>query len=477
MKNIKLLILVLIPILFCVSCAKQDQPPSVSQEEIGDEKSHGIYTESDLGYYKVGYYYEVDLNNDGELEIVEVTEPYKFFTNIPDSIWGDDTGAVIRILNSNGKILYLKDLDRFQPVENVLVKDTDGDGFKEIVISIAETEEMKAKTYVYGWKDDVYKIISERVSPEPEKLTLKDALEFFSNTGKLHHEEHGNYYPGVDMMKLWQRVGIVPKPQTKDFNEYLFHHKIGKDQTCNLYYPKVELSSKVDLNILRITGSIPWDYQYLLFKKVDDEWVYFDHIDLFTQKYQEPGLAYWDEDNNVFSINALAQSGTGLYYYRERFYAIIEGKLKELLVISREGAVNGWGMVFDRKFEPRFNMEKFAKENILEIRYIVEVSANTYYYESEIDDIPDEFPLFTTEREVVLNWDGQKFKLNEELTDLTLEDTDNLYLGGYVEYYAMFGQEFDQLKQGDKKEQEWYDIFIKKHEEQMAERSQNEQTN
>ena len=115
MNKKQLFLPILILMLTRASCAKEDRPVVSEQppqdEEIRAEtyiapsaaQTHGLYTESDLGYTKVGYFYKVDLNNDGKEEIVEVTEPYKLFTNVLDGVWGDDTGAVIRILKNKRK--------------------------------------------------------------------------------------------------------------------------------------------------------------------------------------------------------------------------------------------------------------------------------------------------------------------------------------------------------------------------------------
>ena len=138
-----------------------------------DVKGHGLYTENDLGYCKVGYYYQVDLNNDGEEEIVEVAEPYKFFTNVPDSVWGDDTGAVIRILNSNGDAVYLSDLPRYQPVLNVIIEDINGDNLKEIVIWVGETEDQDARVCTYWWKDKTYKLMERAGNISESDLILQ----------------------------------------------------------------------------------------------------------------------------------------------------------------------------------------------------------------------------------------------------------------------------------------------------------------
>ena len=86
-------------------------------------------------------------------------------------MWGDDTGAVIRILDSNGEVAYLKDLPRYQPVGDVSIADIDQDGFEEIIVSMEEAEGFEAKTYIYGWRNDGirgrFQVVGVNLSQEP----------------------------------------------------------------------------------------------------------------------------------------------------------------------------------------------------------------------------------------------------------------------------------------------------------------------
>jgi len=120
-------------------------------------------SEKDLGRFLRGYF-EADLNNDGELETVKVIEPCRFFTNIPDSVWGDDTGTSIIIIDSRGNAMFWSEVCRYRYIEKLLVEDLDKDGFKEIVISVGQNKRfgLEAENFIFGCKDGVYKLINKK---------------------------------------------------------------------------------------------------------------------------------------------------------------------------------------------------------------------------------------------------------------------------------------------------------------------------
>lgn len=75
--------------------------------------------------------------------------------------WSDDQWYIICIFDENGDILYKRDVSYFQEVGSFAVRDKDGDGLKEVIISLEEAECWDAKTQIYGWKEDSYKFIGE----------------------------------------------------------------------------------------------------------------------------------------------------------------------------------------------------------------------------------------------------------------------------------------------------------------------------
>ena len=83
---------------------------------------------------------------------------------------------------------------------------------------------------------------------------------------------------------------------------------------------------------------------------------------------------------------------------------------------------------------------------------------DSYLYDRE--DIPENFALFTSKKTVLFDWDGKEFKIDEEGSDLSLEDMYDLLNGGYEEYYAIFKEEFENIRHyGNDKQKEWYGMF------------------
>jgi hypothetical protein len=314
------------------------------------------------------------------------------------------------------------------------------------------------------------------------QLTLKEAQEFISDTQKLYEpsdeefnkemEElvkkdpsladiytptEGYYCPAVDIYKLWQKAGIKPEILTKNTDEFLFGYKVGGPKKINLRYPETKLYSTNKLKILRVgssSGAVTADYQFLVFKKKGDKWVYFDYVYALWENYREPILSFLEDD--LFYINLMGGSGTGMIEYRNIFYTVDNDKVVQLLVLPSEGEVRGWGMCFNRKYISEMDYS----DGVLTLDYTIDVTANTNYYQPKHFKKYKEFPLFTVKRKVVFQRNENNLKIDPKKSQLSKEDLDNLFYGGYDEYYSMFKQEFDKLKEGDPKEREWYKFFI-----------------
>jgi len=313
-------------------------------------------------------------------------------------------------------------------------------------------------------------------------LTLKEAEEFLANVEQLYEppdEElnkqleqdrkespelaesltptEGYYYPAVDIYKLWQKAGIEPKPLRKDSNDFLFGYEVGMGEKWNLGYPATKLYSKADFKVLRVSSSslaVSGDYQFLFFKKKDDKWVYFDYTYALWEKYTEPEITFLDD--TLFYINELGCSGSGLVDFINTFYAISDGKVELLLYCPDKGHLVGWGLMFDREYESKMDYS----DKVLTIDYTINIDANTNTYEPKEGKRYCEFPLFTTNRKVVFNWDGRNLSVDKEKSQLTIDDLENIFGGGEKEYYAMFQPEFDKAKNGTTEQKEWYQLFM-----------------
>ena len=271
-----------------------------------------------------------------------------------------------------------------------------------------------------------------------EELTFEETQDFFANPKKIYNEEHGQYYDSVNMHELWEKAGIAPKPTEEQY----------------LYYPETKLYSGRNLKALRVHGSLLTGCQFLLFKKSGNEWIYFNRIDVDNQKYNPPEIGFLNDA--LFYVTAYAMSGNENVYYIKKFYTINDKNIKQLLVCPGKGYVQNWGMIFNRDFKSRLDYS----DDTLTIEYTVDISANTDYYKPNVDNAPSTFPLFTAVKTVVFNWNGQELLFDENVSQLTLDNMNGLFMGGYVEYYDMFKKEFDQLKQSNEMRREWYKVFI-----------------
>ena len=328
-----------------------------------------------------------------------------------------------------------------------------------------------------------------------ETITLQEVEEFFANTQELYEpvDEEFNkelaqmrkdnpaiasrltpmeayYYPAVDIAKLWQRLGVTTRLQYVDSGEYIeeakgyiFGYPSSHQEEHMLKYPATKLYEFNNIKVLRISGaSIYGDYQYLLFRKEGDRWIYSDHIDIEDDKYGEPEITFLSD--SLLIIKTLGSHGTGIISYWNLFYHLTKDEAKRLFSMRSEGERHGWGMLFDFEFRSTFNLYG----NRLIGDYVIDVEINTNNYEPTIKPLHPVSPLFTAKRTIVLDWDGEKFDVNKAESDVSLEDIDNFF-GGCKEYYSLFKNEFDQFEHGNNVQQEWYEKFLKEAEEILNE--------
>jgi len=107
-----------------------------------------------LRTYDIPFLVRTDLNNDTKDEKVTIYRQWD-----GEGWYSDDQWYIICIFDEAGNILLKKDISYFQEVTGFLVKDTNGDGFKEVIISLEGAQCWDAKTQVYGWDRGSYKLI------------------------------------------------------------------------------------------------------------------------------------------------------------------------------------------------------------------------------------------------------------------------------------------------------------------------------
>jgi len=115
----------------------------------------------ELGRCRVGYFDNVDLNNDGLFEVIKITDPCKVFTNVPDSEWGDDKGVVIKIVNEAGELIHREVFEQIFEIDDAHIIDGSSKGFKQIFISGLNKHTILWERYTFGFKDGKYQIIKD----------------------------------------------------------------------------------------------------------------------------------------------------------------------------------------------------------------------------------------------------------------------------------------------------------------------------
>lgn len=293
-----------------------------------------------------------------------------------------------------------------------------------------------------------------------EQVSFAEAKAYLDNTVQLHKPEDKSIdseaydYPAIDIVPLWQKLGIEFKPLEEGQSSYVFDYRPGQKE-CFLSYPKTDVLENGDIKIIRITKSTPWDHQYLFFKYNGDEYYYFGHLEYAFQKYEEPELTFLE--NDLIAVKILSASGTGTIAYRTILFQIVDGRLKELLSFMTKHERWGWGLCFDETVDSRQRYEN----KTLTIDYEIGVFMNDYYYKSKIKGELSNKPIVFAEKRVVLTRKPEGLVLDKERSNATTEDIEDLYFAGFDVYYKAFKSDFDALAKSDPKTREWLEFFMK----------------
>jgi hypothetical protein len=219
-----------------------------------------------------------------------------------------------------------------------------------------------------------------------------------------------------------------------------------------------EIGLKIDIklnhNIMVMRVGNRWDYHFLLFEFKNLDWILFDRIDAFGQKYRQPEIVFLAPD--LLCYESLVMSGTGVTYYEYLCYNISEGKLHRVLAVPAQGHVSDWGMPFNREFDSDMDFSN----GTINLDYTVKVTASASYRgEGVPEEIPGGFPLFEINRRVVYRREGASFQLDQDKSQLTAAELNYLFNGDSSQYYEMFKPEFDRLRNGTADERRWYQVF------------------
>lgn len=138
-KQLPLLILILFLVIHLINAGYL---ANATQRSISNNLKEYLKT------YDISFLVKADLNNDGKEERVTIFRQWD-----GEGYWSDDQWYILCIFDEESNVLYMKDVSYFQEVGSFSVKDSDGDGLKEVIVLLDQTECWKAKTQVYGWRD------------------------------------------------------------------------------------------------------------------------------------------------------------------------------------------------------------------------------------------------------------------------------------------------------------------------------------
>lgn len=293
-----------------------------------------------------------------------------------------------------------------------------------------------------------------------EQVSFKEVKAYLENTVQLHEPEDKTInseaydYPAVNIVPLWQKLRIQFAPLRDKDDTYVFGCKPGQ-QECFLSYPKVDIIENGQIKIIRISKSIPWDYQYLFFNRIGDGYFYSDHLEYDMQKYEEPEFSFIE--NSLFAIKVLSGSGTDTISYTTELFQIAEGKIQELLSFTTRHERQGWGLCFDTTINSRY---KYSK-GTLTLDFDIKVRMNDNNYESKVKGKLSEQPIIHAKKKVVVFRNPEGFVLEKEKSNTTIDDIEKLHWGGYSDYYDAFKADFDALERSNPKTKEWFEFFKK----------------
>ena len=242
-----------------------------------------------------------------------------------------------------------------------------------------------------------------------------------------------------DLSQLWQELGIKPDRDLFAGYQDSLHALTAKEIPLDL-----NGDNKNDA-VIEITNG--WDYQYLFFLNAD-KWTFVDSIDIGMQKYAAPRLRI--ELGGIHKrwlvIHRLSGSGTGFLRESDNWYEVSGEGITEILtvpVIQNNCATPPICVVSSA------NMVEVYEDSI-----IYQFKSRCSSVPVEKDD-PDEFELFSFERNVVFKFDSQahSFRLDPEQSKLSPAQISGLLTDDLKNLLIHYFEEFRQLALGANSDQ------------------------
>ena len=280
---------------------------------------------------------------------------------------------------------------------------------------------------------------------------------------------------GVNIKGLWKDLAISKEEVSWKIEEGTREHTLFFDS--DLDSDKIYLNYEVlgsgsatnindEYNILILTKN-QWEYQLLLFKKIEDDiFADINFVSSVTIKdtggYAIDPEFYATKDNSLlFSITDVGGRGTDVFSDYWAFYALVDGRLKRVLFTLKSGGMHGWGMLFNRTYDAVL-MPYFYTAPDLGFTYYITYDGSSLYYNSKLKDIAPSFDLFKLSKDVYFKWDTQKkeYVLDRSRSKLNEEEIDGIFYDGEKQFFQKYKWSIKWLRLfGNAQQKEWAGVF------------------
>lgn len=282
----------------------------------------------------------------------------------------------------------------------------------------------------------------------PESLSPTD-IEFFINN-----------HPGADLRKMWQAVGIKDNDGP---------HSPARCASCEAETFFYDLDDEPAAEaLLKVFDRMGEAARFVIFKKTSrDRWKVIGHTDVWG-KYIEPyHIMLLSDGKPWLVIRGQAASGSGVAFYLEYIFQVIEGRWRPVAVYPAEGYQSGVPDGPTREFTARpIACQVRNGRSIVELDLYVGYS----FYDPSADETDAFRELFSRRQRATL---VNKLGSDSDAIDLSRSDLsqkefnavyniDSLYDDDFVKYNFA---ELSRIAAGhDRRLKEWLRDFLTKHE-------------